>query len=211
MEGSGVLLDAQPFHLLLTTPEPNLSAGMQHWLSGYANWYAKRNRRTGHLFPGRYKSFLVEHESYYWTLSRYVHLNPCVGQRTLCDRPHGWKHSSYGGYAQQRGRLDFVDYEALLAAWRGEFGARDAATSYRRFVAEGLKGHLANPLDEALDEWVIGSQAFLKRMVKLAGKQDPTRQGRLIRRTWVYSIEEIMQRVADEHDVDSSQYVGFRS
>ena len=98
-------------HLLLTTPEPNLSAGMQHWLSGYANWYAKRNRPTGHLFPGRYKSFLVEHESYYWTLSRYVHLNPCVGQRTLCDRPHGWKHSSYGGYAQKRGRLDFVDYE----------------------------------------------------------------------------------------------------
>ncbi len=55
-------------HLLLTTPEPNLSAGMQHWLSGYANWYAKRNRRTGHLFQGRYKSFLVEDESYYWTL-----------------------------------------------------------------------------------------------------------------------------------------------
>ena len=37
-------------HLLLTTPEPNLSSGMQHWLSGYANWYAKRNRRSGHLF-----------------------------------------------------------------------------------------------------------------------------------------------------------------
>ena len=61
-------------HLLLTTPEPNLSAGMQHWLSGYANWYAKRNRRTGHLFQGRYKSFLVEDETYYWTLSRYIHL-----------------------------------------------------------------------------------------------------------------------------------------
>lgn len=51
-------------HLLVKTPEPNLSAGMQHWLSGYANWYAKRNQRSGHLFQGRYKAFQVEDESY---------------------------------------------------------------------------------------------------------------------------------------------------
>ena len=37
-------------HALIKTPQPNLCRGMQHWLSGYANWYAKRNRRTGHLF-----------------------------------------------------------------------------------------------------------------------------------------------------------------
>ncbi len=37
-------------HALLQTPEPNLASGMQHWVSGYANGYAKRNRRTGHLY-----------------------------------------------------------------------------------------------------------------------------------------------------------------
>jgi putative transposase len=40
-------------HALIKTPLPNLCRGMQHWLSGYANWYAKRNRRSGHLFQGR--------------------------------------------------------------------------------------------------------------------------------------------------------------
>ena len=35
-------------HLFLRTPQPNLSRGMQYLLSGYANWYAKRHRRTGH-------------------------------------------------------------------------------------------------------------------------------------------------------------------
>ena len=41
-----------PNHIyaLIKTPEPNLSRGMQHWLSGYANWYAKRNQRIGHLY-----------------------------------------------------------------------------------------------------------------------------------------------------------------
>jgi len=37
---------------------------MQHWLSGYANWYAQWNRRSGPLFQGRYKSFPVEDEGY---------------------------------------------------------------------------------------------------------------------------------------------------
>ena len=77
-------------HLLVKTPEPNLSNGMQHWLSGYANWYAKRNQRTGHLYQGRYKAYLVEDETYFWSLSRYIHLNPCSGKRPLVDKPDRW-------------------------------------------------------------------------------------------------------------------------
>ena len=82
-------------HALIQTPEPNLASGMQHWLSGYANWYAKRNRRTGHLYQGRYKAFLVEDAGYYWSLSRYIHLNPCNGSKPLASDPKAWPHSSY--------------------------------------------------------------------------------------------------------------------
>lgn len=53
-------------HALIETPEANLRRGMQHWLSGYANWHAKRNRRTGHLFQGRYEAFPVEDEWSPW-------------------------------------------------------------------------------------------------------------------------------------------------
>ena len=50
-------------HLFLRTPKPNLSKGMHDLLSGYANWYAKRHQRTGHLFQGRFRAGLVEDES----------------------------------------------------------------------------------------------------------------------------------------------------
>ena len=53
---------------LIKTTQPNLCRGMQHWLSGYANWYAKRNHRTGRVFQGRYKAFPVEDEGYYRNL-----------------------------------------------------------------------------------------------------------------------------------------------
>ena len=70
-------------HIFFRTPKPNLSKGMQYLLSGYANWYAKRHRRTGHLFQGRFKGELIENESYFWNVSRYLHLNPVRGKRPL--------------------------------------------------------------------------------------------------------------------------------
>src|SRR4051794_7409413 len=68
------VLIPNPFPLLLRTPLPNLSRGMQYLLSGYANWYARRHRRPGHLTQVRFKATLVEDDSYFWTVSRYVHL-----------------------------------------------------------------------------------------------------------------------------------------
>jgi putative transposase len=47
-------------HLLVKTPRPNLGAGMQSFLSGYAIWSGRRWRRTGHLFQGRYRAEMIE-------------------------------------------------------------------------------------------------------------------------------------------------------
>lgn len=198
-------------HLLLKTPEPNLSRGMQHWLSGYANWYAKRNRRTGHLFQGRFKAFQVENESYFWTLSRYLHLNPCVGKKPLVDRPEQWTQSSYPGYARRANQVDWIDYELLWSGWSSEFGGTTPERSYRRFVEHGLKQGIVNPLSDALDDWVIGSKQFLKRMVRLAGGKSPAKGAQLLRRSRAFSVDEIMDFVATEYEVECSQYTGFRS
>ena len=51
-------------HLVLKTPRPNLAKGMQLFLSSYANGWARRHRHCGHLFQGRYRTELVEDETY---------------------------------------------------------------------------------------------------------------------------------------------------
>jgi REP element-mobilizing transposase RayT len=48
------------FHMLVRTPRPNRSRGMQYLTSGYANWCGRRHRRPGHTFQGRFKSELIE-------------------------------------------------------------------------------------------------------------------------------------------------------
>ena len=42
------------FQLFFRTPRPNLSRGMQRMVSSYANTLARRHRRPGHLFQGRF-------------------------------------------------------------------------------------------------------------------------------------------------------------
>src|SRR5271157_4115322 len=119
-------------HLVLKTPRSNLAKGMQLFLSSYANGWARRHRHCGHLFQGRYRTELVEDETYLWVLTRYVHLNPV--RAGLSATPEAWIWSSYPGYFRRRDRLDWVAYDALLAAWAGEFGRTDPEASYRRFV-----------------------------------------------------------------------------
>ena len=159
-------------HLLVKTPRANLGAGMQRFLSSYAHWSLRRRGRLGHLFQGRYRAEMIEDESYYWTVSRYIHLNPVRAR--LVERPEQWAWSSYPGYFRPQRRYPWVAYEGLLSAWTGEWGGREAAGAYRRFVSAGLREPLESPFREAFGGWVLGSSRFLARLGGLAGaSSDP--------------------------------------
>ena len=63
-------------HILLRSGPLGLSKYMKRFLTGYAIFYNRRHRRHGHLFQNRFKSILVEEDSYFQELVRYIHLNP---------------------------------------------------------------------------------------------------------------------------------------
>ncbi len=67
------------FHLVAQTRRPNLRRWMHWLLVSYTVFFNRRHRSSGHLFQGRYKSFLVQEGEYLLGLSRYVHLNPVRG------------------------------------------------------------------------------------------------------------------------------------
>jgi REP element-mobilizing transposase RayT len=151
-------------HVVLKTPQPNLARGMQGFLSAYANAWARRHRFCGHVFQGRYRTELVEDETYLWTVTRYVHLNPVCAR--LVEHPAAWRWSSYPGYAHRGRRLEWVAYDELLASWQGEFGGSDAdaAGTYRRYVTTGVAEPPESPWWDAYQSWVLGSGAFVDRV-----------------------------------------------
>ena len=70
------VLMSNHFHLLVQTPQANLSEFMRHFLVTYTVRFNRRNARAGHVFQGRFKSLLVDEDEYLLPMSRYIHLNP---------------------------------------------------------------------------------------------------------------------------------------
>ena len=81
------------YHLVIGTPDGNLSKGMRQLNGVFTQWSNRRHRRTGHLFQGRFKAILVDADSYLLELTRYVVLNPVrAGHGGV---PGDWPWSSY--------------------------------------------------------------------------------------------------------------------
>ncbi len=60
------------YHLLVETPKPNLSLGMQRINGEFTQAFNRRHRKAGHLFQGRFKAILVEKGSHLLELCRAV-------------------------------------------------------------------------------------------------------------------------------------------
>ena len=81
------------FHLLIETPDGNLSLGMRQLNGVYTQLFNKWHGRVGHLFQGRYKAILIQKDSHLLEVCRYVVLNPVRAK--MVEKPEEWKWSSY--------------------------------------------------------------------------------------------------------------------
>jgi len=131
-------------HLVLETPQGNLSRFMHRLQTAYTVYFNRKHRRSGHLLQGRFGSTLVDEDEYILKLSRYVHLNPVFvkanekkpdRERVQILRDYLW--SSYRSYIGRSKRLDFVDYEPILSLMGRP--KKTQTTSYRRFVEAGIR------------------------------------------------------------------------
>ena len=150
------------FHLLIETPEPNLSKGMQRLEGTYAQWFNRRHGRCGHVLGGRYKSRLVEGGSYLMEVSRYIALNPV--RAGIVERPEQYQWSSYRAKAGFEPPPPWLSMVGLTHFSRDlEEGKR----AYREFVearvehaeedAESLLGRIVGQLcfgSEGFQQWV---------------------------------------------------------
>ena len=84
------------YHILLQTPDGNISRCMRHLNGVYTQRYNSRYGYDGQLFRGRYKSILVCDDSHLLQLVRYIHKNP-VKAGLAKDLPD-YQWSSYKGY-----------------------------------------------------------------------------------------------------------------
>ncbi len=153
------------YHLMLETPEANLSRGMRQLNSVYTQRFNARHRRVGHVFQGRFKAIVVDRDGHLLELCRYVVLNPV--RAGLVKRPQDWAWSSYRATAGMAGRHTCLSVEWVL----GQFGdnREEAGKRYRSSVQDGLAK--LSPWEELKGQFILGDEGFLKRMGKLLDKR----------------------------------------
>ena len=159
------------FHLFLTTPDANLSEFMRHFNISYTSAFNRRYKRSGHLYQGRYKSFLVDADTYLKEVSRYIHLNPVqikkyanVPKEETIKILSAYKYSSFKGYTNLNARVDFINYKKVLDCFNGD--TVEGRKQYRQFVYRGLKEKNSNPFDSGKKRGIIGSSVFMEYIRK---------------------------------------------
>lgn len=152
------------YHLLIETPHPNLVAGMRRLNGVYTQAFNFRRKKPGHVFQGRYKSILVDKDSYVQELCRYIVLNPVRAK--LVQSPEQWSWSSFLATAGLLKEPSWLATDEVLAWFSG------SRTQYRNFVMEGIgKDSVWGDLKGQI---YLGSGNFLERMQeRAAGKASP--------------------------------------
>ena len=151
------VLMSNHYHLLIETPEANLSK-LMHFINGsYTNYINRRRKRTGHLFQGRYKAVVVDKDSYLLELSRYIHLNPVRAK--VVHKPENYPYSSYKSFISRK-KEDIVYCDLLLEMISK--GRRDAARRYRAFVEKGMTEKPEDPLRDVYGGSILGAKGFIK-------------------------------------------------
>jgi putative transposase len=82
------------YHIILETPEANLSRIMRHINGIYTQRYNRLKKTDGPLFRGRFKAIVIEEDQYLLNLNKYIHRNPIKLVKKLED----YKWSSYQSY-----------------------------------------------------------------------------------------------------------------
>lgn len=201
------------YHLLVRTPEANLSGAIQ-WLNvAYSIWWNRRHRRAGHVFQGRFQAVVVESGQWVLACSLYVHLNPvAVGALGLSKaekraESHGmhlppaelvkarweklrsYRWSSFPGYAGYGPAPDWLCTTELLTRAGGQKGYRQQAEDQ---VVRGLQESFWSELRWGL---VLGGEAFARKVQSKLEihRESSGRRAARGRRSWAEVVRAVEQ------------------
>lgn len=155
------VLMSNHYHLVIETPEANISRAMHYINSSYTTYVNIKRKRSGHLFQGRYKAIIIDRNSYLVELSRYIHLNPVRAK--MVQKPEEYPFSSYKTYISTN-KNEFMTSGLILDMIANEeIRARD---EYHQFVESGIAIEIENPLKKTYGGIILGKTGFIKETLR---------------------------------------------
>jgi len=191
------------YHLLIKTPEANLSRFMRQVDGLYTQNYQRLKKSEGSLFKGRYKAVLIQPDTHLLTLARYIHLGV---KKSELD---SWPWSSYAAYAGKSKAPDWLVRDEVLGQLPGS-GAKRLA-EFVRFTEAGVDDETARFYGKKNLSSIMGDEKFKKasRARRTAGTGRGVSRGTNAR--WRPSCKLIISAVAKQFKVtEESIYTAAR-
>jgi len=156
-------------HLIVwITYASKLSKFMKQLNLSYFNYYKKLYGYWGHVWQGRYKSNIVDTDSYLLHCGKYIELNPV--RAGIISFPHEYAFSSYRHYA-----LGYSD--ALISDSPVYLGlAEDDLKRRKQYIAFVVDSDIINK-DRLAKQAFIGSEEFIRRLRQYYGIKEANSKG----------------------------------
>lgn len=146
------------YHLLIETPDGNLSKGMRQLNGLYTQKFNTRHNKVGHLLQGRYKAIIVDKDNYLLELCRYIVLNPLRAR--MVENLESWRWSSYRACAGYEKGLPCLVPDWILS----QFGSTiiEATTNYKDFILAGINKE--SPWEKLKGQIYLGNDKFIEQI-----------------------------------------------
>lgn len=148
------------YHLLVFTPEGNLSRFMRHLNGVYTQRFNRKHKKDGPLFRGRYKAILVQEEEYLTGVVRYIHRNPM--KTKLARNLQDFKWSSHRDYLKGRSKDEWLNIDSVLL----NFGRKrkQAVSMYKEFVEQEPDDEVAKFYSKKNQRSILGEESFVEKI-----------------------------------------------
>ena len=145
------------YHLLMQTPDANLSRCMRHINGVYTQKFNRRHGHDGPLFRGRYRSILIDQDSYLLELIRYIHRNPFESGLEKAFGQYPW--SSHKGYLSNAKKWDWLHKAFILSMFSKNKSA--GIKLYKEFVLKENSEDITRILGRIRVPPVLGDDRFI--------------------------------------------------
>lgn len=166
---SAYCLMTNHYHLLIQTPEGNLSRCMRHLNGVYTQRYNRAHGCDGQLFRGRYKAILVEQDSYLLELVRYIHRNPL--RAGMVEKIDHYAWCSHPGYLSSSKKWSWLHKDFILTMLAPEI--RNRRKAYREFITQEDSEEILRIFDKKKLPGILGENEFVD-WVKVTFFEDKT-------------------------------------
>ena len=157
---SAYCLLSNHYHLLVQTPDANLSRCMRHINGVYTQRFNRSHHLDGQLFRGRYKSILIDADPYLLELIRYIHRNPIESGIVKNLEKYPW--STHKGYLSDAKKWDWLYKDFVLSMFSDD--NRISRKRYREFVSKESSEEINVILGKKKLPSMLGSEGFMERI-----------------------------------------------